>query len=277
MYARRNFWFNVVDALGAAITSGLKVTILAADGAATAVYAGPSGSTEVGSTGVISSTAFAALATPGLVSFWTTQSSVDVEIVSEEGAHVKVEGLTGADHRIVLDVNRADAQLIFAKTAAGAELVDAAATFVDFPGTVTIAGENLHAGDRLHVFGQILFADFNSGDTMDLKVLLGTEAILQTTDVTPAANDDTITFDLWVTVDTAGSSGKLKVTGHWWTDLNGTVVDHIVSPTGAAKQVSEDLSGDLVCKAQGDYSAEHADNEAYLIDFAVIKYSNGNV
>jgi len=277
MYARRNFWFQVLDGLGEPITSGLKITLLAADGAAAAVYAGESGSTEVGTTGVLSSTVFDALAPAGIVSFWTTALTIDVEIVSEEGAHLKVEGLTGARHRIVLDVNRNDVQLLFAKTTVGAELVDTAGVFTDFPGTLTLPGENLHAGDVLHILGTILFADFNAGDTMDLKVLVGTEAILQTGDQTPAANDDTISFDLWVTVDTAGASGKIKTTGKWETDLNGTVVNYIVSPTGSAKQVSENLSGDLIIKCQGDYSAVHADNEAYLIAFKVFKYSNGNV
>jgi len=276
MYGLKKYFFQVVDPNGEPIVSGLKVSILTADGAIATVYSDAIKTELPWVSGVLSSTAYAALGN-GIVEFWSAGTDFDIEIVDEVGGHMKVQGFTGADHRIVYDPNRSDCQLVYATTAAGAELVDTEATFVDFPGTVTLSGEELKAGDVIHIQGMVLFADFNSGDTMDLKVLLGTEAILQTGDVTPAANDDTISFDLWVTVNTAGSSGKIKVVGKWETDLNGTVVNHIVAPTGAAKELAEDISGDVLIKCQGDYSAEHEDNEAYLIDLKVFVHHNGNV
>ena len=141
-----------------------------------------------------------------------------------------------------------------------------------------MAGEELKAGDVVEIYGQVLFEDFNAADTLDLKVMLATEAILQTGDITPAADEDTISFHLFVTVMVAGASGKLRVTGNWWTDLNATVVCRVVSPTYAqAAGLAEDISGDVLIKCSGDWSALHADNECVLSDLRVTVHHNGNV
>lgn len=269
-----NFGFQVVDEQQNAITSGLKVSILAADGAIATIY---SDSIGTAMTNPITSTAFAAL-TNGYVSFWSGATTFDVEIVDESGSCMKVEGITASTHVLTFDVNRKDVQLVYANTAFSAELTDTAATFTDFSLTKTLAGENLKAGDVVHIKGCVLFEDFNAADTLDLKVLFGTEVILQTGDQTPAADEDTITFDLYVTVKTAGASGKLYVHGNWETDLNGTVVNYIKAPTYAnAAGLAEDISGDVIIKCSGDWSAVHADNECVLSNLMVTVFKNGNV
>lgn len=268
------YWFQVVDANGEAITSGLKVSILAADGAIATVY---SDGDATALTNPITSTVYATL-TKGKVEFWHGATTMDIEIVNEKGAALKVEALSPTDHKIVFDTNRADVQLAYANTAFSDELVDTAGVFTDFSLTRTLEGENLKAGDVVEIRGTVLFEDFNAADTLDLKVLFATEVILQTADQTPAADEDTISFHLFVTVKTAGASGKLYVHGNWWTDLNGTVVCYIKAPAYAnAAGLGEDISGDVVIYCQGDWSALHADNECVLSDLKVIVHKNGNV
>ena len=268
------YWFQVVDENGEAITSGLKVSILAADGAIATVY---SDGAATALTNPITSTVHATL-TNGKVEFWYGATTVDIEIVDEKGAALKVEALGPTDHKLVFDLNRADVQLVYGNTAFSDELVDSAAAFTDFSLTRTLEGENLKAGDVVEIRGTVLFEDFNAADTLDLKLLFGTEVILQTTDQTPAADEDTISFQIFVTVKTAGSSGKLYVHGNWWTDLNGTVVCYIKAPAYAnAAGLGEDISGDVVIYCQGDWSAEHADNECVLTDLKVWVHKNGNV
>ena len=41
--------------------------------------------------------------------------------------------------------------------------------------------------------------------------------------------------------------------------------------------MSEDISGDITIKVQGDYATAHADQESYLIDLKVWIHKNGNV
>ena len=271
MYARRNFWFQVLDALGEPITSGLKITLLAADGAAAAVYAGESGSTEVGSTGVISSTTFDALTPAGIVSFWTPLTSIDVEIVSEEGAHLKVEGLTGADHRIVLDVHRADVQLAYANSAVSTSVENTTAA-TTFDKNVTLSGENLKAGDVIEIDALVWVEDQNSTDTLTVILYVGTEAIL-TTSAVDVADNDLFHVHALVHVNTAGASGKLAAHGIYTFGVPGTAV-----PTPFRKgEASEDLSGDVAVKLTGTWSVAHADNECELHGLTVKVLHNGNV
>ena len=271
MYARRNFWFQVLDALGEPITAGLKITLLAADGAAAAVYAGESGSTQVGTTGVLSSAVFDALSPAGIVSFWTTAPTIDVEIVSEEGAHAKVEGLTGAQHRIVLDVHRSDTQLVYANVAVSTSLENTivATTFDKF---ATLAGENLKAGDVIEIDALVWVEDQNSTDTLAIILYVGTEAIV-TTSAVDVADNDLFHVHAEVHVNTAGASGYLAAHGVYTFGVPGTAVPTPFRKAAAA----EDLSGDVVVKLTGTWSVAHADNECELHGLTVKVLHNGNV
>lgn len=274
MRGLKKFWFQVVDPNGEPIIDGLKVSILTADGAIATIYDDEQASSL---TNPITEAVFDN-SQDGIVTWWSAATSFDVEIVDEKGRACKVQGFTGTDHRIVFDPNRMDSALVYANTAFSDELTDTAGTFTDFSLTRTIAGEDLKAGDVVEIMGHVLFEDFDTGDTLDLKVLFGTETVLQTGDVTPAADDDSIFFHAWVTVKTAGSSGKLYSHGYWMTDLDGTGACNVYAPGYAdAAGLAEDLSGDIEIKCQGDWSAEHGDNECVLSDLKVFIHKNGNV
>ena len=261
---RQKFFVQIVDTNEEPITSELKVRILTANSNTNAtVY-----SDEIGTalTNPITATAFAALSPNALVKWWSSATSFDIEIIDNNGFSKLAKGVTGADHRIVFDKDaNPGSSLVFCNTAAGAELVDSAGTFVDYPHTVTLDGSELKAGDVLHLSGMVLCADFYSTEELDIKVLVGTEAVLQTGDIVIAANDDTISWDIYVKVNAGGASGTLMTWGTWWKDLGGSVTHYIVAPTGSAKEVSEDISGDVVVKVQGDYASAHADQESYLM------------
>lgn len=176
------------------------------------------------------------------------------------------KGATDADAYVILNgVDYGDIKNVYgAGDGAGAELVDVAGTFVAYPNTVTVPVANLQKGDLIHIMAQVLCADYHSEEELDVKVLFGTEAILQTGDVVIAADDDVIHIDLWVHILTAGASGAISVRGRWAKDLNGTVTDYIVSPTGSNKAgLSVDISDDIVIQLQGDYKNAHADQESY--------------
>jgi len=273
MYGLKKFWFQVVDLNGDPVIDNLGVTIRTTGGAVATVYSDAQGTSL---TNPIVETVFDD-DKRGVVEFWGAGTTYEIEVKDELGRAVTVEGFTGRDHRIVFDPHSHDSVLAYANTAAGAELADVSGTFVDYPHSYTLDASKLRVGDVVQVKGMVLCADFHNVEELDIKVLFGTEAILQTGDLVIAANDDVIAFDLYCTVQTEGSGGKLKVEGVWYTDLNGTVVTHIKSPTGSAKEVAEDLSGDCVIKVQGDYATAHADQESYLIDLKVWVHRRGNV
>lgn len=269
-YGLRNFWFQVVDANERVITSGLTINILSTAGAILTVY---SDNKKTALTNPVTETAYDALG-DGIIRFWTGVANVDIEILDEEGRVARFNDFSRGEHMLKFDPNRIEGQLLFANKAAGAELVDSAGAFVAYPHTYTLDGAKLHIGDVIRIKGTVLAADFNADEELNIKVLFGTEALLTTGDVVIVANDDTITFDLEVTVETLGATGTIKTVGKWETDLNGTVVNYIVAPGGAAKAgVTEDISGDIVIQVQGDYQTAAEDQESYLIDFKVFKYA----
>jgi hypothetical protein len=272
MYGLVKYAIEVVNLRGVAITSGLRATVLTAAGADATVY---SSSNKAAFTNPVTETAFDALGN-GLIEFWSaTYSGLTLDIVDSLGGHA-VATLTPGVNSVVFDAQRSSQTVLLgANISAGAELVDDSGVFVDYPNPITIDGADLVAGDVLHIMGTVLCADFHSTEELNVKVLLGTEAILTTGDQVIAADDDTISFDLWVTINAIGSSGKLMVTGSWWSDLDGTVVCYKVAPGGSAKEVTEDISGSVVLKVQGDYASAHADQESYLIDLKCLKFRKG--
>lgn len=152
--------------------------------------------------------------------------------------------------------------LLGANIALGAELVDSAGAFADFVNPITVDGTTLRAGDVLRVKGQVKVADVNATDTLDVKLLMGTEAIFSTGDlsVTDDAGNDVINFEVDITINVIGATGKIAAFGSYDTLLNATYDRKTIDMTEA----TEDISGDVVIKVQGDWSAEHEDNEAYL-------------
>ena len=160
-----------------------------------------------------------------------------------------------------------DMTLLGANIILGAELVDSAGAFVDFVNPITVDGTTLRAGDVLRVRGMVKVADVNSTDALDIKLLMGTESIFSTGDlvVTDDAGNDVIIFEVDITINVIGASGKIAAFGSYDTLLN-TTYDRVLIDKAEA---SEDISGAVVLKVQGDWSAEHAENVVYLKHFNV--------
>jgi hypothetical protein len=249
------FWFSVKDIMGGPVKSGLTAVIRNADNTVATIYADENKAAKTNPTSPDTRS--------GIVNFYSFASSLTVELYDANGNRSVVAAVTPTVHQIVFDVSRQSACLVGANIVLGDELVDTAATFTDFPHAVSLYGPSLQAGDVIRIRGQVRIADFNSGDKLDVRVLVGTETVLQTGDLTPAADGDLLNFEMDVTVDVAGASGKLSGFGRYMTKLNTTVANQPVYKAQAA----EDLSGTVVIKVQGDWSATHDDNEAYLTHF----------
>ncbi len=157
--------------------------------------------------------------------------------------------------------------LLGANITPGAELVDSAGAFVDFVNSITVDGTTLRAGDVLRVKGMVKVPDVDGTDSLDVKLLMGTEEIFSTGDLTMTddAGNDVIKFEVDITINVIGASGKIAAMGSYDTLLNATYDRKTIDKAEA----TEDISGDVVLKVQGDWSAEHADNESYLKHFNV--------
>lgn len=197
------------------------------------------------------------------ISFWSAESTHDI-IVKTDYGNTFGRAVTPAATNVTINRNIRNGQLLYVPGSVGAELVEVCGTFVDFPNTYTIPAEQLTAGATFHINGYVLAADFHTQEELDIKVLWGTEVLLQTGDVVIAADDDVIMFDIYVTVWKAGASGIIQRWGKWLKDLNGTITNYTLTNGGAAKAgASEDMSSDITIKVQGDYKNAHADQEAY--------------
>lgn len=196
----------------------------------------------------------------GVLDFYSYAGSFTVELYDANGNRSVISGVTPTCHQIGFDAARQSSTLVAANIAVGDELVDDAGVFKDFPHAVSLDGPSLQAGDVIRIKGQVRIADFNATNKLDVRVLVGTETVLQTGDLSIAADGDLVNFEMDVTVDVAGASGKISGFGRYMTKLNETVA---LQPVYLA-QVSENLSAAVPVKVQGDWSAEHDDNEAYL-------------
>ena len=261
------FWVQVKDLLGVAITSGLKVSILTADGAIATVYSDSDGTAL---TNPITSTAFDALS-DGVIEWWSATASFDIEIINETGAVSKVEGVSSTDHSAVFDVNRVDSQLVYANTAVSTAHTDlTAATNLDK--NVTISGENLKAGDVIEIEALVDVTATNSTDTLTLILKVGTETIISTGAVN-VTDDDVGYIRALVTVTTAGASGKVIAQGLQMLGVAGTII-----PAPFVKdEASEDISGDVAIVVSATWSVKSASNSCALHSMVVQIHKNGNV
>jgi len=122
-----------------------------------------------------------------------------------------------------------------------------------------LVGGDLQAGDVIVVRGQVQHTGSNTGSALTLKVKVATETIV-TEAFTIAAQNDLVNFEVYVVVNTAGSSGKVAGWGQWSSKLN--TIHAVVLETKA--EASEDLSGDVQVKVTGTYNESNANNAAKL-------------
>jgi len=152
-------------------------------------------------------------------------------------------------------------------TVTGTDLVDSAGAFVDYAETITIDASTLVAGDIIKIGGLLVIDDYNGADTLDFKVFASAVTLLHTGDMSLVNDNDYLRFDITVRVRTAGSSGKIIWDALAHTNIAGTLalknctVEDGVSLAGTTL----DMSGDVIIKASGDYSAAHADNESQVL------------
>ena len=263
-----NYQFNVVDEKGAAITSGLKVSVFTAGSTSATIYSDSAGTSL---TNPITATVFNALSN-GVVEFWAGATSVDVTITDGLGFSVFRYGLTPKEHTLVFDENQAVGGVL--GNISGTDLADASGAFVDYAETVTLDASKLRAGDIVKINGWLVIDDYNSTDTLDFKVFASAVTLLHTGDMSLVNDNDFLRFEITGKVITAGASGKIIWTALMWTSIAGTIalkngtVEDGISLAGTTL----DMSGDVIIKASGDYSVAHADNESQVLwDVQVIK------
>ncbi len=261
-----HYHLEIVDENDNPITSGLRVTIYAPNGAtALTVYADQS---ETALTNPITSTVFDA-APAGKIDFWYGGGSVDVVINDGIGRVISVKSVTPSMNRIIFDSRLAVSGVLGNIT--GTDLVDSAGAFVDYVEIVTIDGTLLRPGDLIKISGLIVCDDLHTEAELDVKVEIieGTNdpLLLHTGDVVFVLDNDYIKFEIDVRIHTVGSSGKIIWDDRVWTNLNsvlalhdGTIEDG-VSLAGSTL----DLSGDIVITASGDYKNAHADQESQVL------------
>ena len=273
LIALQKYHFDVVDENDNPIVSGLRVSVFSAGSTNATIY---SDQYATALTNPITSTVFDTAV--GQIEFWHGSPAVDVVINDGIGRMVKIESLTPSQNRIVFDSRQAVSGSLGNIT--GTDLADASGAFVDYSETVVIDGTLLRAGDVIEIDGLVVIDDYNSTDTLDIKIYLGdtdaatTALLLHTGDMSLVNDNDYLRFSIKVRVRTSGTSGKIIWDALAWTNIAGTLalknctVEDGVSLAGASLNMSDDLT----IKAQGDYSVSHADNESQvLFDVRVIK------
>ena len=106
--------------------------------------------------------------------------------------------------------------------------------------------------------------DSNSTDELTLLLTFGTETIA-TGAALDVADNNLWYVDCYVTINTAGSGGKIAAIGQTTWGAPGTA-----TPTPFIKaEASEDLSGSVAVAINADWSVAHADNECHLQSLVV--------
>lgn len=266
------YHFEVVDENGNPITSGLRVSIFACNGAAAATVYADANATAL--TNPITATVFGT--NLGQVKFWYGAPACDVVINDGIGRLVSIQSLTPSQNRVIFDSRLAVSGVL--GNVSGTDLADASGTFIDYLNTVTLDGTLLRPGDIIKIGGWLVIDDYNSTDTLDFKVeaIDGTNdpLLLHTGDMSLVNDNDFVRFDITAKVIAVGSSGKIAWSALAFTSIAGTIalknctVEDGISLAGSTL----DLSGNVVLTASGDYSVSHADNESQVLwDVQVIK------
>lgn len=273
--ALNKFHFCIVDENDNVITSGLRVSVFVAGSASAATIYADRFATSL--TNPITNTVFATKV--GKIEFWYGGGKVDVVISDGIGRLVAIINLTSSQNRVIFDSRLAVPGVIGNVT--GTDLVDIAASFVEYDETVTLEGALLRAGDIIKIGGMLAIEDYNSTDTLDFKVQIvdGTNdpLILHTGDMSLVNDNDYMRFDMTVKVLVAGASGTILWTGQAFTSIANTLalLSATVHDGADVAGASLILNDDIVITALGDYSVTHADNESQIIwDVQVIKGVN---
>jgi len=259
MYGLNKYFFQVVDLLGKAITSGFAITVNTINTATAATIYADGNKTAL--TNPITVTVFDALTT-GIVEFYTSATSVDVKIIGANGA-MQIDGLTPMVNRIVFDATRADVHLAYSLPAAGTVLTNSIVKTA--LATKTLVGGELKAGDVIRVRAQGIVVSSNSTDTLAVDLTVGTESIVAI-GATDAADNDVFTIEADIVVRVGGAAAYLTAMGQA-SDLE-AVGSHAMTRFNMAA-AAESLAGNVAVAVNGTWSVAHAANQVRCDIFTV--------
>jgi hypothetical protein len=174
----------------------------------------------------------------------------------------------GSGSGSVIEVAPAEKNGLLATGTADSTAVTTSSTETDFDVSKSINGAELVAGDVIEVFAQGVATATNSTDTLTIKLYMATE-VIATIAATDVANSDAFSIHAFITIETAGASGKLRAGG--WTAIG-------ASGTGAATHfrlasASEDISAALVAvKVSAKWSTTNSGNSCKLEQLVVKRH-----
>lgn len=137
-------------------------------------------------------------------------------------------------------------------------------TAAAFSKKATLNGALLAAGDVIKVRASVYVLKSNSTDTLNIKLLVGTEEICATGAVN-IADGDVGYIDAEVVVRIAGASGHLSACGTTALGVVGTVTAKPFDKADAA----EDLSSSVDVTVTATCSVANTDNQVYLTNLIV--------
>ena len=122
-----------------------------------------------------------------------------------------------------------------AAVVAASSAVTNTTTETAFDQTYRIPGKTLRAGSRIHIITQGIATATNSTDTLQIKLELGTTAIV-TTAAVDVADSDIWAIECWIQIRTAGASGTMVAVASYqdpdaagtapkWVNLASTAID----------------------------------------------------
>jgi hypothetical protein len=159
------------------------------------------------------------------------------------------------------------AKLVGSNVADSAAIGASSTSEADFDKTYTIEAAKLKVGDVIKVRALLQHTgSYVTTITLTGKVYANTEVVANSGAITLAAQNDVIAIETDITVRVIGASGYLEAMTKVFTKLNGTIAGAILVSTGS---VAEDISGGIVIKASGQYSASNANATAVLKHFTV--------
>ncbi|MCE5185088.1 MAG: hypothetical protein LLF76_03065 [Planctomycetaceae bacterium] len=164
---------------------------------------------------------------------------------------------------VEFDTGAQTTALLVSNVALGTELGASSTDVFDFDPAGVLDGARIRAGDVLKVRAVIAHSGSQTGATLTIKLLVGTEEIVSTGALTIAAQNDQAVIDAVIVFNTAGIQvGKIAATVLTVTKLNTTVA---VNPVVKA-EATEDLRGAAIpIKLTGQYNGSNANNKARVV------------
>ena len=154
-------------------------------------------------------------------------------------------------------------KLLYNSTAVSTSLEDTATETTFDNASYTLNGGKLRVGDIIEVEGLVWIEDIEAANSLQLKLYFGTEVVWDSTAIVMADNGLGY-IRASITVTAVGSGGSISAM-----NLGSLVATFGFAQPSKLDNVAEDLSGDVVIKLNGKWSAAHAGNECECKSFSV--------